>query len=122
MADARPTDTDVLRTDKAADADEAPETDASLAADAAFDNEVGDYPDDDERSLGFGLNLSFQSRLTIGLIAAAVLPLAGFGLVVLLIGSPAADPTLGRILLFPAGTATPVGHLLAYLLAADLTG
>jgi signal transduction histidine kinase len=122
MADARPTDTDVLRTDKPADADGAPETDASLAADAAFDNEVGDYPDDDERSLGFGLNLSFQSRLTIGLIAAAVLPLAGFGLVVLLIGSAAADATLGRILLFAAVTATLVGILLAYLLAADLTG
>jgi hypothetical protein len=66
MADARPTDTDVQLTDTPANADGAPETDASLAATAAFDDELGDYPDDDERSLGFGLNLSFQSRLTIG--------------------------------------------------------
>src|SRR5258706_10876125 len=102
MADARPTDTDVLRADKPADADGAPETDGNLATDAAFDDEVGDYPDDDERGLGFGLNLSFQSRLTIGLIAAAVLPLAGFRLVVLLIGLAAADPTPALILLFAA--------------------
>src|SRR5258708_17258150 len=108
MADARPTDTDILRTDKPADAGRAPETDASLAADAAFDDEVGDYPDDDERGLGFGLNLSFQSRLTIGLIAAAVLPLAGFGLVVLLIRSSAAAATLLPRLLLPAATATLV--------------
>ena len=122
MADARPTDTDVLRADKPANAGGAPETDAGPAPNAAFDNEVGDYPDEDGRGLGLGLNLSFQSRLTIGLIAAAVLPLAGFGLVVLLIGSAAADATLGRILLFAAVTATLVGILLAYLLAADLTG
>src|SRR5437016_6214221 len=92
------------------------------AADTVFDGEVDDYPEDDGRGLGLGLSLSFQSRLTIGLIAAAVLPLAGFGLVVLLIGSSSADATLGRVLLFAAVTAALVGILLAYLLAADLTG
>jgi signal transduction histidine kinase/HAMP domain-containing protein len=120
-ADAHPTEADDLPTDKPPDVDAAANVDV-VVADGLFDGEVDDYPEDDGRGLGLGLSLSFQSRLTIGLIAAAVLPLAGFGLVVLLIGSAAADATLGRVLLFAAVTAALVGILLAYLLAADLTG
>ena len=36
------------------------------------------------RSVGLGLDLSFRTRLTLGLVAAAVLPLPAFGIVVLL--------------------------------------
>ncbi len=78
---------------------------------------------DEEPSFNFGLNLSFRTRLTLGLIAAAVLPLAAFGIIVLLTGSAASGgETLGRILLFTIVTAALVGVLLAYLLAADLIG
>ena len=78
---------------------------------------------DEEPGFSFGLNLSFRTRLTVGLIAAAVLPLAAFGIIVLLTGSAASGgETLGRILLFTIVTAALVGVLLAYLLAADLIG
>src|SRR5688572_17758620 len=78
---------------------------------------------DDEPGFNFGLNLSFRTRLTVGLIAAAVLPLAAFGVIVLLTGSAASGgETLGRILLFTIVTAALIGVLMAYLLAADLIG
>ena len=79
-------------------------------------------PEDDRGSgLGFALNLSFRSRLTLGLMAAAILPLAGFGVVVLIAeGRIGPGETLGRILLFAIVTAAVIGVLLAYLLAADL--
>ena len=48
--------------------------------------------------------LSFRTRLTAALVGVAILPLIGFGLVVLAIGvaigSPSADPNVGRALLF----------------------
>ena len=78
---------------------------------------------DEEQGFSLGLNLSFRTRLTVGLIAAAVLPLAAFGIIVLISGSAASGgETLGRILLFTIVTAALVGVLLAYLLAADLIG
>jgi signal transduction histidine kinase/HAMP domain-containing protein len=77
--------------------------------------------DNGDQGGGFGLNLSYRSRLTLGLIAAAVLPLAGFGVVVLIAeGRIGPGETLGRILLFAIVTAAVIGVLLAYLLAADL--
>src|SRR5438876_1086103 len=134
MADARPTANDGPATDTRTDGDAATKADLDAAtraevtaaaevaaADTVFDAEVDDYPEDDGRGLGLGLSLSFQSRLTIGLTAAAVLPLAGFGLVVLLIGSASADATLGRVILFILVVAATSGILLASLLAADLT-
>lgn len=76
---------------------------------------------DDDSGVGLGLSLSFRTRLTLGLIAASVLPLAGFGLVVLIAGGTAGPTgTIGRILLFAIVTAALIGVLLAYLLAADL--
>ena len=68
-----------------------------------------------------GLNLSFRTRLTIGLVAASLIPLAGFGAVVLVLGSPIDAGTLGRLLLFVLVVAAMIAILLAYLLAADLT-
>ena len=96
--------------------------DAPPVADAP----VADTPPDREvpleRRPGFALNLSFRTRLTIALVAAAIIPLAGFG-VLLLVLDPAASQggTLGRVLLFILVVAATSGILLAYLLAADLT-
>jgi signal transduction histidine kinase/HAMP domain-containing protein len=77
--------------------------------------------EDDGSGLGFGVKLSFRSRLTLGLVTAAVLPLAGFGVAALVAENLLTDPeTLGRVLLFAIVTAVLIGILLAYLLAADL--
>ena len=81
-----------------------------------------DAPPEPER---VGPPISFRTRLTLGLMAAAILPLAGFGILLLVASTvmgPAADPTTGRLLLFAIIVAGLVGILIAYLLAADLTG
>ena len=70
---------------------------------------------------GLGLNLSFRTRLTIGLIAASLIPLVAFGAIVLILGSPGQAGTLGRLLLFVLVMAAMIAILLAWLLAADLT-
>ena len=114
--------------DRRADAVDAPADATGPAAGAAPDPEPDAQPQlepayDDEQSSGFSLNLSFHTRLTLGLMAAAVLPLAGFGIVVLVADSAGArEETIGRILLFGIVTAGLIGVLLAYLLAADLIG
>jgi signal transduction histidine kinase len=65
---------------------------------------------------------SFRTRLTIALIATAVLPLAAFGLLMLRREDASGDPgTLSRILLFAIAAAAIAGVLVALLLAADLT-
>ena len=54
--------------------------------------------------------LSFQTRLTLTLLAAAIIPLAIFG--VLLIASGAVDPEIGeRLLLFMFAIAVAIGVL-----------
>ncbi|MEA2518034.1 MAG: two-component system, sensor histidine kinase and response regulator [Chloroflexota bacterium] len=70
---------------------------------------------------GYGLTLSFRTRLTIGLVAASLIPLAGFGTIVIILGTPNQSATLGRLLLFVLVVAAMIGILLAWLLAADLT-
>ena len=70
---------------------------------------------------GLGLNLSFRTRLTVGLVAASLIPLAGFGTIVIILGGPEQTGTLGRLLLFVLVIAAMIGILLAWLLAADLT-
>jgi signal transduction histidine kinase len=58
------------------------------------------------------VTLSFQTRLTLTLIAAAIIPLAIFGVPVLLIVTGAVDPELGeRLLLFMFAIAVAVGVL-----------
>ena len=107
--------------DGAIEPDGAPEPDA--AAREAELARLADLANDDGSGLTFGLNLSFRSRLTLGLIAAAILPLGGFGMVVLLAGETVGPgDTVGRILLFAIVTAAVIAVLLAYLLAADLIG
>ncbi len=67
------------------------------------------------------LNLPFRVRLTVALVVAAVLPLAGFGAVVLLIGLPGAtDDTVLRLLLLALAVAIVLAILVAFVLAADL--
>jgi two-component system sensor histidine kinase VicK len=90
--------------------------------------ELDDLIDGDDRDEGtgtglggFGFNLSFRTRLTIGLVAAALIPLAGFGAILLILQPPAQSATIGRLLLFVLVVAAMLAILLAYLLAADLT-
>jgi len=70
------------------------------------------------RSAGLG----FRTRLTLGLIVAAVLPVLGFGIVVLLATGAAGDASsnLMRVLLFAVAIAVVFAVLLAAYLAADL--
>ncbi len=69
--------------------------------------------------------MGFRTRLTLALILAAVLPMTAFGLLVLgigaTVGGPAADPNLGRLLLFGLAIAVLLAVFVSYLLAADLT-
>lgn len=69
--------------------------------------------------------LSFRSRLTISLFAAAVLPMAGFAIVVLLIassvGGALADPNVGRVLLFVIAIVVTLAVVVSYALAEELT-
>jgi signal transduction histidine kinase/HAMP domain-containing protein len=71
-----------------------------------------------------GPAVSFRARLTLGLVAGAVLPLAGFGLV--LVATEVArtgelDSTLVRIVLFVLAAAIIVTVLFAYVMANNLT-
>ncbi len=79
-----------------------------------------DAPPEPER---IGPALSFRTRLTIALVSAAVLPLAGFGIALVAIQASRGmlDPTLGPLVLFAIAVAAIIGLLGAYLLAADLT-
>jgi signal transduction histidine kinase len=96
----------------------------SIRPGLALDDPVGesiDAPPEPER---VGSTVSFRTRLTLGLIAAAVLPLAGFGALLLvastLIGS-AVPATVAQLLLFAIVLAALIGILIAYLLGADLS-
>jgi signal transduction histidine kinase/HAMP domain-containing protein len=64
--------------------------------------------------------LGFRTRLTLGLVAAAVLPLAGFGIVVLLVTGVGTDTTVSRVLLLAVTVAVAFAVLLAAAIAADL--
>jgi two-component system sensor histidine kinase KdpD len=68
-----------------------------------------------------GSGLGFRTRLTLGLVAAAVLPLAGFGIVVLIVTSGSdADSTVARVLLLGIAVAVVFAVLLGAAIAADL--
>src|SRR6476661_4718980 len=65
------------------------------------------------------VTLSFQTRLTLTLLAAAIIPLAIFG--ALLIASGAVDPTIGeRLLLFMFAIAVLGGSVVGLNLVAPL--
>lgn len=71
-----------------------------------------------------GPAMSFRARLTAGLVIGSVLPLAGFGVV--LLGTEIArtgqfDSTLVRVVMFVLAAAIIVTVLFAYFLAGNLT-
>ncbi|HLX34298.1 MAG TPA: ATP-binding protein [Candidatus Limnocylindrales bacterium] len=63
----------------------------------------------------------FRLRLTLGFIYAAVLPVAAFGLFVLVQVAPEKGSTFGAVLLFAIAAAVIIGVVLALYLAADVT-
>jgi signal transduction histidine kinase len=67
------------------------------------------------------MRLSFRGRLTAALLAAAILPLALFGILVVLTRPADADETIGRFLLFGIVATALLAVVLSYLLAADVT-
>ena len=70
-----------------------------------------------------GSGYSFRARLTAGLLAGAVLPLTGFGLVLLAIETSRTgglDSTLGALVLFALAAAIVFAAVLAYLLTGNL--
>ncbi|HET7028375.1 MAG TPA: ATP-binding protein [Candidatus Limnocylindrales bacterium] len=78
-----------------------------------------------DRGGPFRFDLPFRTRVTVALVAAAILPLAGFGLLVVIstaLGGQPVDSTFGRLLVFAIAVGAVFGILLAYLLVADLTG
>jgi two-component system sensor histidine kinase VicK len=71
-----------------------------------------------------GPGISFRARLTLGLIAGAVIPLAGFGFVLVAAEATRAggfDTTLLRIVLFALAFAVILAVAIAYLFVANLT-
>lgn len=66
--------------------------------------------------------LGFRARLTLSLVAAAVLPVAGFGIVVLIVteGGATGDETVARVLMLAVAIAVALAVLLAAVLATDL--
>ena len=71
-----------------------------------------------------GPRYSFRARLSAGLIAVAVLPLAGFGLVLIaaeVVRSGSVDSTLSGLVLFALAVAIILAVLFAYVLASNLT-
>ncbi|HEX6867211.1 MAG TPA: HAMP domain-containing protein, partial [Candidatus Limnocylindrales bacterium] len=69
--------------------------------------------------------LSFRSRLTVALIAAAVIPVVILGVIVVVleqaIGAPATGGDVARVLLFAAAAVMAIAILFAYAVAGELT-
>ena len=68
--------------------------------------------------------MSFRTRLTASLIAVALLPLMGFGVVVagvaVTLGSSTTDPTSGRLLMFAMAVFVILAIVVSYVLADSL--
>jgi signal transduction histidine kinase/HAMP domain-containing protein len=77
---------------------------------------------DPTRRIYRGPGVGFRTRLTVALVAAAVLPVAGFGIVVLIVNgiSGESTATVSRFLLLAATVAVVFAVLLAAVLVADL--
>jgi signal transduction histidine kinase len=82
---------------------------------------VTDDAEREPRPPRLGVQLAFRTRLTAALLAAAILPLAVFGLLLLVVQPSGTDQTTARLLLFAIAVTVLLGVLVAYLLAADLT-
>jgi len=77
-------------------------------------------PQDPAREPSLRRRLSLRGRLTAALVAAAILPLAVFGIAGYLI-QPASDQTTLRALLFALAVTAILAVLVAFVLAEDLT-
>jgi signal transduction histidine kinase/HAMP domain-containing protein len=85
--------------------------------------------DDGRRGAGpdpqrIGPGYSFRARLTAGLIAGAVVPLAGFGIVLVgaeLVRAGGLDSTLTALVVFALAAAIIVAVVFAYFVAGNLT-
>jgi signal transduction histidine kinase len=94
-------------------------------ADAAMPAEPVESVDAPPEPVRLGARLAFRTRLTIALITAATLPIAGLGIVLIVTDiAPTAgdDPLVGRLVLFAVSVGVLFAVLLGYALAADLTG
>ena len=115
------------RGETVSDADQAPADRAGDGPPLSDDQDAVDEAGEEE-SAGpspelVGSGLAFRTRLTIALIAAAVLPLAAFGLLLVLAQRlPDSQVTIPRLLLLAIVLAALLAILVAYLLAAELTG
>ena len=80
---------------------------------------------EEERPAEATPRLSFRSRLTVAFIVASVLPLATFGLVVLVLETTfrlqVTDETIGRVLLFAIAIVLAFAIFASYALATELT-
>ena len=70
-----------------------------------------------------GTTVAFRTRLTVALIAAAVVPLAAFGVVLAFIEPPIPGPvdTVPRLIILSIALAVLIAVLVAYVLVASLT-
>jgi signal transduction histidine kinase len=77
---------------------------------------------DAEPSPRIGSGFPFRTRLMFGLVAAAVLPVAGFGvaLAATQVAGGGLPPNVVRLLLFAITVAAMLGVILAYVITADL--
>jgi len=95
---------------------------ASLQAAAQARADPIESADAPPEPVRLGPPLSFRARLTLALIAAAIVPLAGFGLVVVATSTAGVDPSVtGQFLLFAIAVAALLAVVVAYLVAASLT-
>ncbi|HVA86049.1 MAG TPA: HAMP domain-containing protein, partial [Candidatus Saccharimonadales bacterium] len=67
------------------------------------------------------LGVSFGSRLTLALLAAALLPVLGLGVLLVALGAFQADPAVSRLVLLAGVVTSLLGVLFASLLSATLT-
>lgn len=87
----------------------------------APDADLGAAPKPDVETWPPRLGLPFRVRLTLALVGAAVIPLAAFGAVVLLVRLPGVpDDTILRLLLLILAVTIVLAVLVAFALAANL--
>ncbi len=94
---------------------------SGVERDGADDLALVESADAPPEPVRLGPALPFRARLTLALVAAAIVPLAGFGIVILAGSTGEADPNITRLLLLAIAISAIVAVLIAYLLAADLS-
>jgi len=89
------------------------------------DDRDGDGPAAPVAGDGGGGGLGFRTRLTVALIAASIVPMVVFGIVVaileLSVGGPATDSRLASVLLFAAAVVIVIAVFVSFAVADQLT-